>query len=550
MATRLKSALTPPALVIGLADPGMTPLLRAGLGGLAASLRARLLARHPRATWPSPVPLGSGTATVEPHRITVEWGTETPEVVLSTLFEASFRITHQLIDLPGTYDPATPPRPELAVALQAGLKRTFLQHGKTTQKAGVPTVLAFEVDDRPYTVSVQGYARFVHQHEGVKAVIESLKSGTVALAGWAYPGAAQRHIAFKATKLSYTSAQALAACFAPVGCLSYAVPSTRGGAVVVLEPDDLVRFAVTRPRLTPRRFAEAWVAGVGDAVLAVQLALRMDQVGQGRPGVAHVHGIMLAGTPWAPQQKNRTATLSLANVPDNVLDTYRKAAQMLPPHLWERQAKGKAGEDGDATVGGLIIQTSALRAFVTDNLARGVPWYRGFATATTGTKKPRFIHRVRSREGDNLGALYPSERKGLIAMIDDLDEAERLLVHSVHTALRQRFGAIASENQGNLAAMRNRFQGERDRWRLAFAGAKTPERLRAALADLWSRGGPNAELRSGWERVLPLLRPAQWQTARDLALVALASYGRAEEEHEAGEDATDEPTDQRGETQP
>jgi len=29
-----------PPLVIGLGDPGMTPLLRAGLGGLAASLRA------------------------------------------------------------------------------------------------------------------------------------------------------------------------------------------------------------------------------------------------------------------------------------------------------------------------------------------------------------------------------------------------------------------------------------------------------------------------------------------------------------------------------
>jgi CRISPR-associated protein Cas8a1/Csx13 len=80
--------------------------------------------------------------------------------------------------------------------------------------------------------------------------------------------------------------------------------------------------------------------------------------------------------------------------------------------------------------------------------------------------------------------------------------------------------------------MRNRWNSERDRWRFAFAGARTPQQIRAALADLWSRAGPNKELKSHWELVLPLLRAEHWETARDLALVALASYGAASDDED------------------
>jgi CRISPR-associated protein Cas8a1/Csx13 len=111
----------------------------------------------------------------------------------------------------------------------------------------------------------------------------------------------------------------------------------------------------------------------------------------------------------------------------------------------------------------------------------------------------------------------------LIDMIGKLEQAEEVLVRSIHTAIRQRFGRIAEESP-NPAARQNRWDGERERWRLAFWGAKTPDQIRAALADLWSRAGTNPELQERWREILPLLRPDKWQMARDLALVALASY--------------------------
>ena len=145
-----KSLAVAAPLVIGLGDPGMTPLLRAGLGGLAASLRATALDQAPKAQWPSPVLLGPGVATVEPERVTLTWGKGSREEVLEALFAASFRISkpYGLIDLPGAYDPQRPPAPALGVAMQTALKKTFLQHGKTTTKAGTLKPINLSIDDQ------------------------------------------------------------------------------------------------------------------------------------------------------------------------------------------------------------------------------------------------------------------------------------------------------------------------------------------------------------------------------------------------------------------
>ena len=117
---------------------------------------------------------------------------------------------------------------------------------------------------------------------------------------------------------------------------------------------------------------------------------------------------------------------------------------------------------------------------------------------------------------------------------DELGEA--VVVRSVHEALRNRYGRIADENKGNRVAMEKRFASEYDRWRLAFAGSKTADQFRGALCDLFSRAGPNPELRRAWQALLPMLEAKRWQLTRDLALLALCSY--------AGQgEAEDSPTD-------
>ena len=103
------------------------------------------------------------------------------------------------------------------------------------------------------------------------------------------------------------------------------------------------------------------------------------------------------------------------------------------------------------------------------------------------------------------------------------EEGEALIVKAVLKAMSMRYAQIADENKSNSKAMSNRMDRFREKLRLDLAGSKTASHVRFALTDLFSRGGNNAVLRDGWQQILPVLRK-DWQLARDLGLLALASY--------------------------
>jgi CRISPR-associated protein Cas8a1/Csx13 len=66
---------------------------------------------------------------------------------------------------------------------------------------------------------------------------------------------------------------------------------------------------------------------------------------------------------------------------------------------------------------------------------------------------------------------------------------------------------------------------------LAFSGAKTADQFRQAICDLFSRVPANTELQANWTSVLPMLDERNWRHARDLALLAMASYsGKGDKE--------------------
>lgn len=536
-AAKRKEAALPP-LAIGLHDPGMTPMLRCGLGGLAAALYCiwyeSVDDEDDPPNWPAPVALGPGQATVEPRRVVIDWGGD-PAATLDALFGAAFELREGVVALRGTYVPGS--RPDLPVLAQRqnALKRTFLQHGKSTTKEGEPALVELQIDDQPVEVSVQRYSDYAHRAAAAD-VLEALTKGSVRLAGWAQPGAAQRHVKFAQTKWEYDAGQALAALFAIIGSVSLEVIGSGAGALVLLEPDHLVQFSRHRPRiLSSGKWAMA--NSLGDAVLAINFACFVADYVDESPGVRTTHGVVLRTTPWNSKQKVRSAILEPPGEPfsRDELRLYGRLRAILRP----RRVARKNPKPGEARS---FLARSELLGFLTDNLAARRRWFCGFATARTDEKKPRSIHHYAS--GSNLGALRFTEKVGLVLMVEQhLESAERALVMSVHDALRKRFGPIFEETKSmSVTARRKRFSNERERWRMALAGAKTHAQLRATLADLWSRAGRNEVLQEHWAEVLPLLRPDRWQEARDLALVALASYqGRGEPADTENEQADEGP---------
>ena len=222
------------------------------------------------------------------------------------------------------------------------------------------------------------------------------------------------------------------------------------------------------------------------------------------------------------------ATIHVQPADDQILERYERAANHLPPRIKthvKKETTGKVKNKVTTERQESFRTDSIVRPLIAENLAIGRKWYAGFINLMTKIN-PAIGKPYRDQ------ITYPEERKGLHDMINDekmWDEAgERLVVQAVHEAIGRRLGKIRQETDGESAkglsqATKNRWERFREKLRLDFAGAKTESQVRFALMDLFSRAGNNSILREGWETVLPVIR-RDWHLARDLSLLALASY--------------------------
>jgi CRISPR-associated protein Cas8a1/Csx13 len=544
----------PDHLTMRLFAPGMSLLHRAGLGGLACTLRA--LERQyeggllPEAKLPAPFADGSPPWEIDEQSVTLQFGKpENAGQYLKKLFAFAFGIRKDgLIELPGQHS-AEPATPALA-DLQSGLTLTFLQHGRV-RKLAEPSAISYDPEGEGVpgvVVQFRKCSGFKHQAGWEEFIDRSgqLTAGVIKVDGPISPGAAIRHVAFTAdSAVEDPPERMLPLYFALVGCL--ALPVNRGVAVL-LAPDveNLLDFVYDRPAMTPRTATQCQIAGAADAAFQAQIRLRdhptrnahvASRAKQAIAGstIPGCYAMTFTPTPWASQQKSRVATIHVPPGDDKILDRFNRALTHLPARVAVRTIRETAGKGKQKTVTERresFRTDSIVRPLIADNLALGRPWYSGFM---------RLMTRINPASGKPYRDQLSFERRGLHAMISDekmWDAAgESTVVQAVHEALRSRYGRIADENKNNPAAMRNRFSGEYDRWRLAFAGSKTPDQFRKGLCDLFSRAGQNPVLQKHWGDILPMLRTNNWQHARDLALLALCSYqGR-------GEAALDDQTD-------
>lgn len=546
----------PDRLTMSLYAPGMSLLHRAGLGGLACTLRAMErqydVGSLPKSKLPGQYIDGHPPWDVDEQTITVKFGKpERTGEYLKKLFAFAFTIRKDgLIFLPGQFD--AEPSTAVLADMQAGLTLTFLQHGRVRKLAKEPTTLMYdpEGDGLPaIAVQYRKCAGFKHQNawsDFVDTKTGCLKADVIRVDGPISPGTVVRHVAFTGdTAAEDPPARMLPLCFALVGCMP--LPVNRGvAALLVPEVENLLHFCVDRPAMSPTTPKGCQIASAADAALQAQVRLRSKRiVSESIPGC---YAMTFTPTPWASQQKSRVATIHVAHGEKNVLDRFERALALLPPRVIVRTVKETVGRGKKRSVierSEAFRTDSVVRPLIAENLARGRPWYADFGRLMTktnpATNKP-------------FRQYLSFERKGLNTMISDRTmwdhDGEPLVVKAVHEAIRQSLGRIREETDGEQVeaqgrkppsqATKNRWDRFREKLRLDLAGAKTHSQLRFALADLFSRGGSNSVLRNGWESVLPVIRN-DWQLARDLSLLALASYGRKGEPASDADDVL-EPT--------
>ncbi len=546
---KVTQTAAPDRLTMKLFGPGMSALHRAGLGGLACTLKAmeRQVESGQLAKSKLPAPFVDGQAPweIDEYSVTLKFGKpERAGVYLKKLFEFAFALRKDgLIYLPGQFDGGDASTAVIA-DLQAGLTLTFLQHGKVRQLAKEATIVSYDPEGEGVPGVVVEYRKcsgFKHQ-SGWEDFVDKkgqLVNDTLKVDGPISPGSVVRHVAFTgSTAAEDPPERMLPLYFALVGCLS--LPVNRGvAALIVPEVENLLDFIYDRPAMTPSTATDCQIANAADAGFRAQIRARQNPTrraaiksrakqalrGSAIPGC---YVMTFTPTPWARQQKSRVATIRVPPASDRLLDRFERALKHLAPRIVARTVKEKTGRGKQKTVverKESFRADSIVRPLIAENLATSRPWYSGFVGLMT-KKNPATGKPYRDQ--------LSFERKGLHAMIADKtmwdDEGEALIVKAVHEAIRQNLGRIKEETDGKgdrppSQATKNRWTRFQERLRISLAGAKRADDARHALCDLFSRAGRIPALIDGWKSVLPKLSPSRWQLTRDLALLALSSYG-------------------------
>ena len=505
------------SLSCDLFAPGMTPLHRAGLGGLVSTLH-----------WiEKSVPVGErppGEWSIDERSVTLSWEkSEGAQPFFEQLVKLAFQIQEGLIYFPGQYGELPPPL-EVRAALHEGLLLSFYDHGPTSRGSEDVRERTYEVDEKSVSYRYLPVSWYKHQRDGSAFLLESLK-GKIGLTRTFFPGAIQRHAAYNTSQVTQAARLALPLLFAPIGVIALRAGGKKindrgkrrfkpGAALLIPDLHSLSDVQYLLPTFLPMTVRDCQIANVVDAALQAELRLRSRNL-LDHELLPSLRCIWCCPTDWNSrlQPPSMVTEVSIDAI-DTTLDQFEIAMAVLAPPSPRQNKKGE-----------YFWPKSYIRPLIAENLASDNPWYTGFSHLMTAQD---------SISNNPIRNYLYFERKGLHAMTQEIhwdNPGEEVIVRSVHEALRCRYGRIAAENAQNQVAMRNRMTREYERQRLAFVGAKTADALRHALADLWSRAGSNSVLRESWLHVLPLLSNEKWQLTRDLALIALASYQGKEQEN-------------------
>jgi CRISPR-associated protein Cas8a1/Csx13 len=491
-----------------LNDPGLSSLHRAGLAGLWMTLDSLTEeARKDRLDWPTWI---EHPPELQPNSVRLTWE-GTPRRLLEWLLPNAFRIDEGtgMIDLIGMRLPTL----ETRSAIHQAILGTFLQHGRTRGAIKGNFTHTFLVDGKPLVLNYAKVEWYSHQTCADDFLDGDDWAETVPLVGWLAPGGVIRHNAFKDTALEEPAQHALLLLFAPIGCFYFNLRSTIRSkkarfALLIPAITNLEDYAYVHREMHQQADITGMTAcGTSDA--ALRLALLIHGQRQSRMISCERCQVITLGTvPWSTQQKTRTAAISVDLRPHELVRDYSIIEKALPNRI--ALSKTKKNEPEKA-----FIVTSAAREHFGDNLAQHRKWYTAFTQLMSNTDTRKVVR-------------FEWEGLNMVVNQIELERAERVVVEACHEALYRRYGQIKNRAKTERAAIGPLFDREYERRRVGLARCKNASALRQELTDFWSRAGQLKSLQEGWNSVRLMFDKEHWACARDLALLALASYKRPE----------------------
>lgn len=529
-----------PKIEISLSDPAMTMLHRAGVAGLYMTLKA-LKKRYP--TLKSRP--GNFKWTLTETSISLFWKGSDYEA-LDWLFSESFQISSDsLISLTGLQSHSR----EGQLAVHVGIKNTFLQHNQFFKSAGDATE-NITIDDLEVAIDYKKARSYAHQNYAEqlcpikklnwkKASVKfklfilyrytligllflfdikqggNLQQKIIGITGWLYPGATVKHYAYKKeTQFTESIERAIALLYAPVACLYFIAPKSRlhdtktQYCLVIPEITDLKSYTRQRQKMSSWNYQQFLASGYSDAgfrLLTQQAALRTIK----QNDFKRCQIITFGQTQWTGFQKIRK-NVETVEITDKVIENYRLCDRYFHNRVVE-------WEEGN------FMAASIVRELITENLARGLPWWQNFT------------HAVRSSK---LFKLISYERKGLYQMVKNAEwdeQAQILFVKACHQALLQIYGKLYGRGKEGEYVQISR---ENERIRSGLIRCLNSEDFRHFMtANFWSKAGNISILADYWEELMPLTtKPNNWKLARDLALLSLSSY-KSQKRKQAEENA-------------
>jgi CRISPR-associated protein Cas8a1/Csx13 len=388
-------------------------------------------------------------------------------------------------------------------AFSEGVLSTFLQHVQQRKLAKDSTSLSFQIDENQPEVTVS--YKPILECFYVKPLTDPFTSKgqfkpKISIKGNILPGLTE---CFINGPYGESPERFLALLFLPLACNYYRLPSfpqpkNVRSALVIPEVTHLKMWVRQRQEFSGRTYRNFRKASAGESALSFLLQEKSRESAR-QFGVRYCEVYQLGGQPWDPKQSYLKQSVIRVQVTDEILELYESATQYFPSRVVKK-------ENGETW-----LALSKVLPWIADNLVAGRVWYAGFF------------------EFRQANEIY--ERQGLVTMTEYLNSEEQVLFDAVQGAFRNYLRL--QRNQADEQKRPLDYGQVTDKVIYRLQRPSTQQEFATALVDFVSQYRSKALRSVGPQLSWWIHKEANWRKARDLTLLAIATYEGKKKETEA-----------------